>query len=172
MSALLVKANKQKKSTIFTYQVSEPSRYGILTLDKYNNPSSVEEKPESPKSNLAITGLYFFDNKAPMIAKEVKPSYRGELEITEIISHYINSKNVINQKLSRGIAWLDTGTAETLFEASVFVSTIEKRTGLKICCPEEIAWRNKWITDENLEQLANIKIKSDYGKYLLNILKG
>ena len=107
-----------------------------------------------------------------MIAKEVKPSYRGELEITEIISHYINGKNLINKKLSRGIAWLDTGTAETLFEASAFVSTIEKRTGLKICCPEEIAWRNKWITDENLEQLANIKIKSDYGKYLLNILKG
>ena len=172
LSPLLVEANKQTKSTIFTYQVSEPSKYGILSLDKYDNPISVEEKPENPKSNLAITGLYFFDNKAPMIAKEVKPSYRGELEITEIISHYINGKSLINKKLSRGIAWLDTGTAETLFEASVFVSTIEKRTGLKICCPEEIAWRNKWITDENLEQLANIKIKSDYGKYLLNILKG
>ena len=113
-SSLLVEANKQTKSTIFTYQVSEPSKYGILSLDKYDNPISVEEKPENPKSNLAITGLYFFDNKAPMIAKEVKPSYRGELEITEIISHYINGKSLINKKLSRGIAWLDTGTAETL----------------------------------------------------------
>lgn len=169
---LLKTANKNTKTTIFTYQVSEPSRYGILTTNKNGDPLSVEEKPSKPKSNLAITGLYFFDNEAPEIAKQVKPSLRGELEITDVIKYYIKNKNIINEKLSRGIAWLDTGTAETLFEASLFVATIEKRTGLKISCPEEIAWRNNWITNENLEQLANDKKKSNYGKYLLNILKG
>ena len=169
---LLQNANKEGYSTIFTYQVAHPSRYGILNTDEHGNPFSVEEKPVKPNSNLAITGLYFFDSQASEIANKVKPSKRGELEITDVIKQYIYNKKLLSIQLSRGIAWLDTGTADTLFEASLFISTIEKRTGLKVCCPEEIAWRNNWINDQSLEILAKKNINSDYGKYLINILRG
>ena len=172
LSGLLKTACIENRATIFTYQVSEPSRYGILSIDKDGTPLSVDEKPKKPKSNLAITGLYYFDEHAPDIAKQIKPSARNELEITDVIKIYLNDNKLINQQLSRGIAWLDTGTVETLFEANSFVSTIEKRTGLKICCPEEIAWRNNWITDVSLENLAKQNKSSNYGKYLLNILNG
>ena len=171
LSGLLQNANNEKLTTIFTYQVSDPSKYGILELNNMGKPISVSEKPKNPSSNFAITGLYFFDANASSFARDLKPSKRGELEITDVISQYIKIDKLKSQQLSRGIAWLDTGTSEALFEASLFVATIEKRTGLKICCPEEIAWRNSWISDKDLENLGQDVDQSEYGKYLLNLLK-
>ena len=132
---------------------------------------SVIEKPQKPSSNLAITGLYFFDENASKYARAVKPSKRGELEITDVITQYIKLDKLKSIQLSRGIAWLDTGTSDALFEASLFVSTLQKRTGLKICCPEEIAWRNGWISDIDLDSLGKDINQSEYGKYLINLLK-
>jgi glucose-1-phosphate thymidylyltransferase len=153
---------------IFTYEVSNPSQYGILTLDEKGNPSKIEEKPMSSSSNLAVTGLYFFDNNVCEIAKKVQQSLRGELEITEIIDTYLKKGTLEITKLSRGTAWLDTGTPEALHDAATFIRVIEERTGLKIACLEEIALNNGWVNKNSIIQTS--KTKNYYGKYIERIL--
>lgn len=157
-------------ATIFAYPVSDPERYGVVILDEDNIPISIKEKPKRPQSNLAVIGMYFYDNKVIELSKTLKPSARGELEITDINQYYLTRKelNVIN--LGRGMAWLDTGTPDALLDACNFIHVIEKRQGLKICCPEEIAWRMHYIDDEQYEHLAMKLQKSFYGKYLLELL--
>tara|TARA_A100001011_G_C14280869_1_gene831540 strand:- start:297 stop:1166 length:870 start_codon:yes stop_codon:yes gene_type:complete len=169
LSRDLIKAKSFSGATIFTSQVSDPKRYGIVEFDKNNNPINLVEKPKFPKSNYAITGLYFYDNKVIEIAKNLEPSARGELEITDINRIYLNKGNLNIQKFGRGHAWLDTGTHESLLEASQFVATLENRQGLKICCPEEIAYRKNFIDEKQLKNLANRLTKTNYGKYLLSI---
>lgn len=155
---------------IFTYQVANPSDYGILTLDSNGVPSSIVEKPSESKSDLAVTGLYFFDAQASQIAKKVKPSHRGELEITSVIQSYLDSRTLSVTHLSRGTAWLDTGNPESMLAASNFIQVIEARTGLKIACLEEIAFDNRWISEDQLKEAVVKHGKSNYGIYLLNIL--
>lgn len=169
LSRDLIRAKSFSGATIFTSQVSDPKRYGIVEFDKNNTPINLVEKPKSPKSNYAITGLYFYDNKVIEIAKNLEPSARGELEITDINKIYLNSGNLNIQKFGRGHAWLDTGTHESLLEASQFVATLENRQGLKICCPEEIAYRKNYIDEKQLKKLAKKLTKTNYGKYLLSI---
>ncbi len=169
LSRDLVRAKSFSGATIFTSQVSDPKRYGIVEFDKNNNPINLVEKPKSPKSNYAITGLYFYDNNVIEIAKNLEPSERGELEITDINKKYLNKGKLNIQKFGRGHAWLDTGTHESLLEASQFVATLENRQGLKICCPEEIAYRKKFIDEKQLKNLAKKLTKTNYGKYLLSI---
>ena len=165
-------ANEKKEgATIFAYPVSNPSRYGVVEFDKEANVISLEEKPKNPKSRYAITGIYFFDNTASNKAKEIKPSKRGELEITSINKLYLEEKNLDVQIMRRGMAWLDTGTFDSLNEAGDYIRALEKRQGLKIGSPEEVSWRNGWITDNQLKSLANKLKNSDYGKYLLDLLK-
>ena len=156
---------------LYGYQVLDPKRFGIVELDLKGQPLSLEEKPDNPKSNIAVTGLYFYDNKVVDIAKNIKPSERGELEITSVNQVYLSKKELIIEILGRGFAWLDTGTHESLLDASSFVSTIEKRQGFKISCLEEIAWRQSWLNDEDLERSANNYSTSEYGKYLKRILE-
>ena len=165
---LAVKENNG--ATVFGYYVSDPERYGVADFDKFGNVVSLEEKPLTPKSNYAVTGLYFYDNSIVEIAKNLKPSPRGELEITDVNKLYLKNNKLKLIKLKRGFAWLDTGTHKSLLEASLYFSVLEDRQGLKVACPEEIAWQNKYITDEQLERLANRTVKSGYGKYLLNLL--
>jgi len=155
---------------IFSYFVKDPERYGVVEFDLHGRALSIEEKPEYPLSNYAVTGLYVFSNGVVEVAEGLKPSARGEYEITDINRHYLAKKLSVH-KLGRGTAWLDTGTHESLVEATNYVKAIEHRQGLKICCPEEIAWRNEWITDEQLEDLAWKHNKTDYGKYLRHILE-
>ena len=169
LSRDLIRAKSFSGATIFTSQVSDPKRYGIVEFDENNTPINLVEKPKSPKSNYAITGLYFYDNKVIEIAKNLEPSARGELEITDINKIYLNSGNLNIQKFGRGHAWLDTGTHESLLEASQFVATLENRQGLKICCPEEIAYRKNFIDEKQLKYLAKKLTKTNYGKYLLSI---
>ena len=169
LSRDLIRAKSFSGATIFTSQVSDPKRYGIVEFDENNTPINLVEKPKSPKSNYAITGLYFYDNKVIEVAKNLKPSARGELEITDINKIYLNSGNLNIQKFGRGHAWLDTGTHESLLEASQFVATLENRQGLKICCPEEIAYRKNYIDEKQLKYLAKKLTKTNYGKYLLSI---
>ena len=169
LSRDLIRAKSFSGATIFTSQVSDPKRYGIVEFDKNNKPINLVEKPKSPKSNYAITGLYFYDNKVIEIAKNLEPSARGELEITDVNQIYLNEGNLNIQKFGRGHAWLDTGTHESLLEASQFVATLENRQGLKICCPEEIAYRKKYINEKQLKNLAKKLTKTNYGKYLLSI---
>jgi glucose-1-phosphate thymidylyltransferase len=156
----------QEGCHIFTYEVANPQNYGVLTLDKDDLPLSIIEKPENPSSNLAVTGLYFFDKRAPQFTHEIKPSARGELEITSLIEIYLQQKELTFTKLTRGTAWLDTGNAKSMHDASTYVRVVEERTGLKIGCIEEIAWRNKWITSLDLELLARRMTDNDYRKYL------
>lgn len=156
---------------VFAYQVSDPERYGVVEFDANNRAITIEEKPENPKSNYAVVGLYFYDNSVVEIAKSIKPSDRGELEITTVNEEYLNRGKLKVQVMDRGTAWLDTGTFESMSDAAQFVEVIEKRTGLKIACIEEIAWRNGWINDEHLKGLAEPLKKSGYGKYLLDLLK-
>ncbi len=172
ISILLEKAQKRSKgATIFSYQVTDPERYGVVEFDSNFKALSLVEKPEFPKSNFAVTGLYFYDEQVVNFAKELKPSTRGELEITDLNSIYL-SKNMLHVEImGRGFAWLDTGTHESLLEASQFVSIIERRQGLKISCPEEIAWRNKWIDNEKMLELAKIYKNTDYGNYIRNLIK-
>ena len=162
----LQQAARQDGATVFGYLVKDPERFGVVEFDQNNKVLSVEEKPKQPKSNYAITGLYFFDNQVVSIAKQVKPSPRGELEITCVINEYLRQGKLQLEKLGRGFAWLDTGTHDALLEASQYVQTIEHRQGLKIACLEEIAWRNGWITDKDLLRMARALSKTGYGQYL------
>ena len=167
----VVEAEQNNNATVFGYYVNDPERYGVATFDENNNCTSIEEKPQNPKSNYAVVGLYFYPNSVVQVAQTIKPSSRGELEITSVNQHYLAQNELKVQTLQRGFAWLDTGTHESLFEASAFIETVEKRQGLKIACIEEIAYLNGWLTKEQLISLAQPMIKNQYGQYLLHLLK-
>ena len=169
---LLTTADSQPGgATVFAYHVQDPERYGVVAFDKTGKASSIEEKPLKPQSNYAVTGLYFYDNQVVDIAKAVKPSARGELEITAVNQAYLEQNQLSVQMMQRGYAWLDTGTHDSLLDAGQFIATLERRQGLKIACPEEIAWRNGFIDSARLEQLAQPLAKSGYGQYLLRLLE-
>ncbi len=170
MLANAVKRAEEGKATVFGYWVSDPERYGVAEVDKEGNVLNIEEKPEKPKSNYAVTGLYFYPNKVVEVAKHIKPSARGELEITTVNQEFLKEKNLILETLGRGFAWLDTGTHDSLSEASTFVEVIEKRQGLKIACLEGIAYRKGWISEEKMRELAHPMIKNQYGQYLLRVI--
>ncbi len=163
-------AEEEGKATIFGYWVSDPERYGVAEFDKEGNCLSIEEKPLQPKSNYAVVGLYFYPNKVVEVAKGIKPSARGELEITTVNQRFLEDKELKVQTLGRGFAWLDTGTHDSLSEASTFVEVIEKRQGLKIACLEGIAYRNGWINEDKMRELAQPMIKNQYGQYLLKVI--
>lgn len=165
----VVEAEQNNNATVFGYYVNDPERYGVATFDENNNCTSIEEKPQNPKSNYAIVGLYFYPNSVVQVAQTIKPSARGELEITSVNQHYLAQNELKVQTLQRGFAWLDTGTHDSLFEASSFIETVEKRQGLKIACIEEIAYLNGWLTKEQLISLAQPMIKNQYGQYLLHL---
>ena len=162
-------AEVERKATVFGYWVNDPERYGVAEFDEEGNCLSIEEKPAKPKSNYAVVGLYFYPNKVVEVAKNIKPSPRGELEITTINQVFLNDKELKVQKLGRGFAWLDTGTHDSLSEASTYIEVLEKRTGLKIACLEGIAYQNGWISTEKLREIAQPMIKNQYGQYLLQL---
>jgi len=171
LTVRLQSAMAQKKgATIFGYHVTDPERYGVVEFDANHKAISIEEKPECPKSNYAVTGIYFYDESVIDIAKDVKPSARGELEITDVNNAYLKRGDLSVELLGRGIAWLDTGTHESLLEASSFVHAVEKRQGLKVACLEEIAWRNNYISADDVRRLAKPMEKNDYGKYLYELV--
>lgn len=163
-------AAQTKGATVFGYQVKDPERFGVVQFDRNKRAVSIEEKPEQPKSHYAVTGLYFYDNDVINIAKQVEPSHRGELEITSINQAYLERGDLNVQQLGRGFAWLDTGTHESLLEAAQFVETIERRQGYKIACLEEIAWRNGWLTTDDVKAAGDRLAKNGYGQYLLDII--
>ncbi len=164
------KAKKDKIATVFGYQVKDPQRFGVVEFDNNNLAISIEEKPKNPKSNYAVTGLYFYPNSVVNVAKKIKPSTRNELEITSVNSEFLNNSELNVEFLGRGFAWLDTGTHDSLVEASQFVQTVEHRQGYKIACLEEIAYKNGWLTEEELESLARPLISGGYGSYLLDLI--
>ena len=164
-------AEEDHKATVFGYWVSDPERYGVAEFDKDGNCLSIEEKPKEPKSNYAVVGLYFYPNKVVEVAKTIKPSARGELEITTVNQEFLKAGELKVQPLGRGFAWLDTGTHDSLAEASTFVEVIEKRTGLKIACLEGIAYRQGWITEAKMRELAQPMLKNQYGQYLLKVIE-
>lgn len=163
-------AEQNNKATVFGYYVNDPERYGVAEFDKNGNCLSIEEKPEHPKSNYAVVGLYFYPNSVINIAKNIKPSKRGELEITSVNQEYLQQNNLKVKTLQRGFAWLDTGTHDSLSEASTFIEVIEKRQGLKIACLEEIAFKQGWINANKLKEVAKPMLKNDYGKYLMSLI--
>lgn len=163
-------AEKNQKATVFGYWVNDPERYGVAEFDKEGNCLSIEEKPAQPKSNYAVVGLYFYPNKVVDVAKSIKPSARGELEITTVNQWFLNDKELLVQTLGRGFAWLDTGTHDSLSEASTFIEVIEKRQGLKVACLEGIAYRQGWIDEKKMRQLAQPMIKNQYGQYLIKVI--
>ena len=163
--------SREKGSTVFGYYVSDPKAYGVVSFDTEGRAETIEEKPEQPKSNYAVTGLYFYDNQAVAMARDLKPSPRGELEITDLNRLYLEQGELSVEIMGRGYAWLDTGTHGSLLDAANYVRIIEERQGLKIACPEEIAWRQGFIDDAQLEQIAAPLVKSGYGAYLLNLLQ-
>ena len=163
----VVHAERDGMATVFGYYVNDPERYGVAEFDKDGNCLSIEEKPKKPKSNYAVVGLYFYPNSVVEIAKNIKPSARGDLEITTVNQEYLQQKQLLVQTLQRGFAWLDTGTHDSLSEASTFIEVIEKRQGLKVACLEEIAYKRGWIDSEQLKKLAEPMVKNDYGQYLL-----
>jgi glucose-1-phosphate thymidylyltransferase len=172
LEKVLSSANKNYSgATIFAYQVKDPERYGVVQFNKNNDVISIDEKPLNPKSNFAITGLYYYDQTVVQIAKDLKPSKRNELEITDINEKYLEKNNLSVELLRRGFAWLDTGTHQSLLEASQFICTIESRQGLKIACPEEVAYRKNWISKTDLKDLAQPLLKNEYGEYLLKIIE-
>ena len=169
---LLGEANEKcDGATVFAYPVNDPERYGVVEFDDHWQAVSLEEKPKVPKSRYAVTGLYFYDDKVVELAKTIKPSARGELEITDLNRLYLERGALSVKTMGRGYAWLDTGTHESMLEASQFINTIENRQGLKVACPEEIAWHSGWIDDAQLERMAKVLAKSGYGQYLLGLLK-
>ena len=169
---LLNSANaRESGATVFAYHVNDPERYGVAEFNNANQAISLEEKPIKPKSNYAVTGLYFYDQKVVELAKNLKPSSRGELEITDLNKLYLNNNELFVEIMDSGYAWLDTGTHDSLLDAGHFISTIENRQGLKVACPEEIAYRKKWISKTDLQNLAKPLLKNHYGEYLLKILK-
>ena len=171
LQELLQSADHRKTgATVFAYHVHDPERYGVAEFDESNQVISLEEKPAKPKSNFAVTGLYFYDEQVVDFAKNLKPSHRGELEITDLNKLYLNEKKLSIEIMNRGYAWLDTGTHDSLLDASQFISTIENRQGLKVACPEEVAYRKGWIDARQLEDLAKPLVKNQYGKYLMKIL--
>ena len=170
LKAAVKDAEENNKATVFGYWVSDPERYGVAEFDDEGNCLSIEEKPAQPKSNYAVVGLYFYPNKVVEVAKSIKPSARGELEITTVNQTFLNDGELKVQTLGRGFAWLDTGTHDSLPEASTFIEVIEKRQGLKIACLEGIAYRQGWITDEKMREIAQPMIKNQYGQYLLRVI--
>nr|WP_314678411.1 glucose-1-phosphate thymidylyltransferase RfbA [uncultured Capnocytophaga sp.] len=171
LSQAVTNVQQEQKATVFGYYVKDPERYGVAEFDQEGNVLSIEEKPKKPKSNYAIVGLYFYPNKVIEIAKQIKPSARGELEITSVNQEFLQAKELKVQLLGRGFAWLDTGTHDSLTEATNFVETLEKRQGLKISCLEEIAYHKGWISKEELKELAQELSKNGYGQYLLDLVK-
>lgn len=170
LKAAVKDAEENNKATVFGYWVSDPERYGVAEFDDEGNCLSIEEKPAQPKSNYAVVGLYFYPNKVVEVSKNIKPSARGELEITTVNQTFLNDGELKVQTLGRGFAWLDTGTHDSLSEASTFIEVIEKRQGLKIACLEGIAYRQGWITDEKMREIAQPMIKNQYGQYLLRVI--
>jgi glucose-1-phosphate thymidylyltransferase len=165
-------ARRSEGATVFAYQVRDPERYGVVAFDSAGRASRIEEKPKQPVSSWAVTGLYFFDNQVVRFASEVKPSWRGELEITDVNARYLQEQALHVEKMGRGFAWLDTGTIDSLVEAASFVQTLEQRQGMKICCPEEIAYRMGFITSTQLAELSRSLGKSGYGDYLVRLIEG
>ena len=164
-------AESESKATVFGYWVSDPERYGVAEFDENGNVFSIEEKPQKPKSNYAVVGLYFYPNKVVEVAKSIRPSSRGELEITTVNQNFLSDKELRVQLLGRGFAWLDTGTHDSLSEASSYIEVLEKRQGLKVACLEDIAYRQGWITEERMRELAKPMLKNQYGQYLLKVIE-